>query len=343
MTAAPLRYASSSDQVRIAYSEVGKGPLLLMCDGPFLPLAGGWELGPASRLTQRLRVVRFDHRRTGASERTQRPVRIEDQVRDLETVIDAVTDQPVTLLGYSHGSHAALAFAAQQPRRVSRLVVYGSPSLFQTKRSNDQQIYDQAFDALCQQAFTGNLFAKRAFAMAFIPTAGSPAIDRLAKQFSDHLDAATLLAFNDASRSSSVEELLPAVTVAMQVFHRRDDPLEFVEGGRQIASMIPHAEIRTLAGNDHLLLDGHPELEEFAVVVEEFVLGAGSHFPDGLTAREVEVLRLLSGGLRNLDIANALVISPATVTRHVSNILAKTGFSNRTELSRYAFRQGLSE
>ena len=61
--------------------------------------------------------------------------------------------------------------------------------------------------------------------------------------------------------------------------------------------------------------------------------------PDGLTPREVEVLRLV--GLRSRGIAEDLVIAPATVTRHISNILNKTGLSNRTELSRYASEHGL--
>ena len=64
-------------------------------------------------------------------------------------------------------------------------------------------------------------------------------------------------------------------------------------------------------------------------------------YPDGLTGREVEVLRLLAQGASNAAIAGELVISPATVARHVSNILNKTGLSNRTELATYAASHGL--
>ncbi len=65
-------------------------------------------------------------------------------------------------------------------------------------------------------------------------------------------------------------------------------------------------------------------------------------YPDGLTAREGEVLRHIAAGETNAKIAEALVISPATVTRHVTNILTKTDLSNRTELARYATEQGLT-
>ena len=64
-------------------------------------------------------------------------------------------------------------------------------------------------------------------------------------------------------------------------------------------------------------------------------------YPDGLTQREVEVLRLIAGGKSNQDIADELFISPHTVIRHVSNIYAKTGSSNRAEAATYANRHGL--
>jgi len=66
-------------------------------------------------------------------------------------------------------------------------------------------------------------------------------------------------------------------------------------------------------------------------------------YPDGLTQREVEVLGLVAAGKSNADIAEELVISPNTVIRHVSNILAKTGSSNRTEAARYASQHGLAK
>ncbi len=65
-------------------------------------------------------------------------------------------------------------------------------------------------------------------------------------------------------------------------------------------------------------------------------------YPDGLTQREVEVLALVAVGKSNADIAEELVISPNTVVRHVSNILAKTGSSTRTEAALYASQNGLT-
>jgi DNA-binding CsgD family transcriptional regulator len=64
-------------------------------------------------------------------------------------------------------------------------------------------------------------------------------------------------------------------------------------------------------------------------------------YPEGLTVREVEVLRLIAAGRSNPEIAAGLVISLNTVARHVSNIFSKTGAANRAEAATYAYRHGL--
>jgi DNA-binding CsgD family transcriptional regulator len=63
--------------------------------------------------------------------------------------------------------------------------------------------------------------------------------------------------------------------------------------------------------------------------------------PAGLTAREVEVLRLVAAGKSNPEIAAALVISPFTVLRHMNHIFAKTGTNNRVEAATFAHQHGL--
>ena len=68
---------------------------------------------------------------------------------------------------------------------------------------------------------------------------------------------------------------------------------------------------------------------------------APAELPDGLSAREVEVLRLIAAGESNREIGEALFISVNTVVRHVAHIFAKTGCANRVEATRYATRHGL--
>jgi DNA-binding NarL/FixJ family response regulator len=68
---------------------------------------------------------------------------------------------------------------------------------------------------------------------------------------------------------------------------------------------------------------------------------ATSPAPDGLTAREVEVLRLVAQGLTNEQVAQQLVISPRTVNTHLTSIYSKIGVSSRSAATRYAMEHHL--
>jgi DNA-binding NarL/FixJ family response regulator len=63
--------------------------------------------------------------------------------------------------------------------------------------------------------------------------------------------------------------------------------------------------------------------------------------PDGLSAREVQILMLVASGLSNREIGEALTISEHTAANHIRSILRKTGCANRTEAASYAYRRGL--
>jgi len=69
----------------------------------------------------------------------------------------------------------------------------------------------------------------------------------------------------------------------------------------------------------------------------------GPSYPDGLSEREVEVIRLLAAGWTNKEIAGELFISVKTVANHLTNIFAKIGLGNRTELATYVLRRSLAK
>lgn len=84
-------------------------------------------------------------------------------------------------------------------------------------------------------------------------------------------------------------------------------------------------------------------LERFAEPVRKPAAAAPAQPPDGLTAREVEVLRLVAEGLSNPEIARSLHVSNATVKTHINNLFAKAGLRDRAQAIHYAYRHGLAQ
>ncbi len=89
----------------------------------------------------------------------------------------------------------------------------------------------------------------------------------------------------------------------------------------------------------HPLMDRVNERMERVPALPE----AAPAYPDGLTEREVEMLRLVAGGKTNLEISQELVIAEGTARRHVANIYEKIGAANRVEAATYANHHGLSQ
>lgn len=83
-------------------------------------------------------------------------------------------------------------------------------------------------------------------------------------------------------------------------------------------------------------------LQEQATTTSQGETGVASGYPAGLTAREVEVLRLLASGRSNKEIAQALVVSVPTAERHVANVYAKIGARGRVEATMFALHNGLA-
>jgi DNA-binding NarL/FixJ family response regulator len=108
---------------------------------------------------------------------------------------------------------------------------------------------------------------------------------------------------------------------------------------RELTSKIPGARLVTVEGGSLA-----PFLEDVGAItgaIDEF-LGEGGDSPDGLTPREVQVLRLIAAGRSNREIAEDLTLSERTVARHVTNIYTKVGVHSKAEATAYAFRHDLA-
>jgi DNA-binding NarL/FixJ family response regulator len=130
------------------------------------------------------------------------------------------------------------------------------------------------------------------------------------------------------------DAIVPALQAGAQGYLTKDASAEQIE-----------AAIRAVhAGQTHL----DPAVQErlVAAVISHpppaAPAGPGREPPDGLTAREVEVLALLASGLSNTEIAQRLYLSNATVKTHINRIFAKTGARDRAQAVRYAYQHRLA-
>ena len=127
---ATVQYARSGD-VNIAYQVTGEGLFdLVLVSGFVSHLDDDWQLPASARLLDRLgsfaRLIRFDKRGTGLSDRAVGLPDFETRMDDVRAVMDAVGSDRAALLGYSEGGPLALLFAATYPQRVRALVLYGT-------------------------------------------------------------------------------------------------------------------------------------------------------------------------------------------------------------------------
>jgi DNA-binding CsgD family transcriptional regulator len=166
---------------------------------------------------------------------------------------------------------------------------------------------------------------------------------RLILNSTTHADRMILMGPMNQSDVQSVAPRVQAPTLLLAV---RSDAWSFgtEEASRELAALIPNSRLVLFdeASTGIRMDDGG--VPPAVAAIESFLAGVGPTDEarrGGLSQREVEVLRLVAAGKTNQEIADALVISLNTVFRHVSNILTKTGLTNRTEAAAYAHRLGL--
>ena len=125
-----IRYCLTDDGVRLAYASIGSGPPLVKASNWLTHLDFEWD-SPIwrhwwSALSLHHRVIRYDERGNGMSQRDVADVSFDTWVRDLETVVDAAGLDRFALLGISRGGPIAIAYAVKHPERVTHLVLYGA-------------------------------------------------------------------------------------------------------------------------------------------------------------------------------------------------------------------------
>jgi DNA-binding NarL/FixJ family response regulator len=136
------------------------------------------------------------------------------------------------------------------------------------------------------------------------------------------------------------QALLSRLKTPSLILHARDYVFSEPAVSMRMAQILG-AQLSLIDGSS-VFGDAEQGIRAIEVFLAELPVANAAGAPDqGLSPREIEVLRLLAAGKSNAQIAEELVISQNTVIRHVSNIFAKIGATNRTEAAGYATRHGI--
>ena len=335
--------------VRIAYEIFGEGPeVLLVIPGWVSHLDFDWETpeirGFYDRLAHGRRVIRYDKRGVGLSDRPTGPdtYSLAEQVRDVVTVLDTAGLERVAIFAWSMGGPIGLTLAAEQPERVTSLVLYGTYAKALAESSYPQGIDGPTMQSLMSLARAQWGIGSGAIASFFIPESDEERIRWFTRYQRVAMSPQTAADFVGGVITHDVREILSSVQTPTLVLHRREDTLVPVALGRYLAERIPGACFQELSGQHHTPYFGDSEAITKATDAFLRSRNAGMARPAALTSREIAVLRLLAEGLHNREIAERLSISPATVSRHLANIYVKLDVTTRAAAAAYAYRHNLA-
>jgi pimeloyl-ACP methyl ester carboxylesterase/class 3 adenylate cyclase len=266
------RYAKSGD-VHIAYQVFGDGPIDLVYTPGFVShLENQWDQPDLARWFLRLarfaRVVMFDKRGTGLSDRVGELPSFDQRMDDLRAVMDAVGIERAALLGVSEGGPLTALFAATHPDRCRAMVLYGTFARFASWVPTAERL--QAMLDYIDQDWGSGGIARR-----FAPSRqDDPAFRQWMGRF-ERLGAspAAAMALMRMNSQIDVTEVLPSIRVPTLILHRTADPVVSVEGGRLLAERIPGARYVELPGIDHFAFIGD-STAQIGDLVEEFLTGS---------------------------------------------------------------------
>ncbi len=283
-----IRFATSTDGIHIAYATSGAGPALVRAANWMTHLEWDWQSavgGPTIQgLSRRYRLVRYDGRGCGLSDRGVAIGTLDDEVHDLEAVADAAGLGRFALIGRSQGGAIAIRYAAKHPERVSHLIIVGGFARGALKRGAASTAFEQvvATMSLLQRGWGRDNPAFRQLFTSFIfPGASAEQIasfNHMQSVAASPEDAATLhrmMAEYDAASD------LPHVQCPTLVLHSPHDNVAPFDEGRLIAATIPGARFEPFESPNHTPLPGEPAFFHVMQLIDEFLLGnATGHAAD---------------------------------------------------------------
>jgi pimeloyl-ACP methyl ester carboxylesterase/DNA-binding winged helix-turn-helix (wHTH) protein len=279
-TEASVKYARSGD-VNIAYRVFGDGPRdMVLIPGTLSHVELYWEYPVQEYLLKRLtsfaRVIVFDKRGQGLSDRVLADQTLDERIGDVRAVMDAAGSKCATVYGWSEGGPMSLMFAATYPERTSALVLYGTFASIRAGLAGwyDPEQFERDLGELSAHWGEGRLVAANSPSQvnneAFVRAVG-----RLERASAS---PASIVALFRANYEIDVRHILPSIHLPTLVLHRAGDALVPVAAGRYLAEHIPGAKYVEVPGDDHFVSDLETQ-DIIADEIEEFITGA-PHRPE---------------------------------------------------------------
>jgi class 3 adenylate cyclase/alpha-beta hydrolase superfamily lysophospholipase len=317
---AVTRYAKSGD-VHIAYQVFGEGPVDLVVGPGFIShVEACWDEPSFARWLTQLgksaRVITFDKRGTGLSDRVNDLSGLDQRMDDIRAVMDAAGSQRAALFGVSEGGTLGTLFAASHPERCQALILYGTfARWFPTEAELNRAI------GYMQQYWGSGLSLRRYGPSKLKDPAFLQWWGRLERLGASPSAAIALVRMNSQLDAA---DILSTIRVPCLVLHRVGDMVVDIEDGRFLAKHIPGARLIELSGEDHLPFIGENAFD---------IVGHVSEFLTGVRT-EVDIDRVLATVLLT-DIVGSTIKAESLGDRGWRDLLDAHNGTVRKEFTRF--------
>jgi DNA-binding SARP family transcriptional activator len=256
----PTQYVSGGS-LHLAFQTYGRGRTdVLMLPGFVSHVERVWEDATCraflAALAEMGRLILFDRRGVGLSDRVGFSPSAEATALDIRTVLDAAGSRRVVLFGASEGGPACIRFAAEHPERVAGLILFASLAKGSAAPDYPHALRTDQYAAWLQQLVSA--WGGPAGIETFAPSLAGDAKARA--WWAGLLRAASspgaIKGVLEALRDTDVRPLLGRIAVPTLVLHRRGDRAVRIGAGRHLAEHIPQARFIELDGDDHFAFAG---------------------------------------------------------------------------------------
>ncbi len=261
----PVTKYTKSGSINIAYQVFGSGPVdLVYIPGWVSNIDWMWQCPELVQFLEELgknaRVILFDKRGTGLSDRLSELSTLEERMDDIRAVMDAVDSEKAVLFGHSEGGCASALFAATYPNRVTSLIMFGA--FAKRKHSAEypwaptdeerQEVYDMIENSWGEPEMgLANLAPSKADDKVFM--------EWLANYFRSGASPSAAMVLTKMNTEVDIINILGSIRVPTMILQRKNDIDVKIEEGRFLASRIQHATFIEMDGDDHLFWVGDTE------------------------------------------------------------------------------------